>query len=288
MASPCEILIDCTAEATARRSLQRAAAEAWRIERKYSRYRDDSVVAAVRAAGGDPLEVDGETGLLLDFADRCHRLSDGRFDITSGILRRVWRFDGSDRIPEAREVEALLPSIGWEKVEWSSPRLRVPAGMELDLGGLGKEYAVDRVSGLLLEISDAPHVVNFGGDLRVSGPRRDGEPWRIGIERPGVETRRPAPEHGCPETEAIRSLALFRGGLATSGDSRRFLERDGIRYSHILDPRTGWPVARAPRSVTVLASTCVEAGMLATFAMLRGAEAESFLAREGVQYWAVR
>jgi thiamine biosynthesis lipoprotein len=86
----------------------------------------------------------------------------------------------------------------------------------------------------------------------------------------------------------VRIVELHRGALATSGDARRYLERDGVRYSHILDPRTGWPVAGAPRSITVAAPTCTEAGMLATFAMLRGPDAESFLDAEGVRYWCIR
>lgn len=276
MASPCEVLIDGDDEADASACLARAESEAHRIEQKYSRYRDDSVVSQLQAAAGGRVEVDDETALLLDFADQCHRLSEGRFDVTSGVLRRLWRFDGSDRLPNRRDVEALLPSIGWRKVEWRRPWVRLPAGMEIDLGGIGKEYAVDRVCGLLGEISEAPRLVNFGGDLRASGPRRRDRPWQVGLEQPGADDR-----------PAV-AIDLLRGALATSGDSRRFLSRDGIRYSHILDPTTGWPVIDAPRSVTVLADSCLEAGMLATFAMLHGREAEAYLDREDVRSWCIR
>jgi thiamine biosynthesis lipoprotein len=276
MASPCEVLVDARQRRTALRLLEAAAAEAFRIERKFSRYRDDNIVHEIQHSLGRPIQVDDETAALLDFADRCYRLSDGRFDVTSGVLRRVWRFDGSDRLPAPEAVTAIRPFVGWEKVRWTSPTLVVPEGMEIDFGGIGKEYAVDRAHALLAATADGAFLVNFGGDLRASGPRSGGQPWRVGVDDPGAA--------GVP----VRIVELLRGALATSGDTRRFLERDGVRYSHILDPRTGWPVVGAPRSITVAAPTCTEAGMLATFAMLRGPEAEIFLDAEGVRHWCIR
>lgn len=282
MASSCEVLVESESAAVARRTAEACAHEAWRIERKYSRYRDDSVVHHIHAAQGSSVSVDEETADLLDFADECHRLSEGRFDITSGILRRAWLFDGSDRLPSPEAVAKLIPLIGWDKVQWNRPHLVLPAGMEIDLGGMGKEYAVDRAVIGAQRLSDAPVLVNFGGDLRASGPRPSGRAWQVGIERPGTD--------GTPieEPSAVGVVELSRGALATSGDSRRFLLRDGVRYSHILEPRTGWPVADAPRSVTVAAGTSVEAGTLATFAMLHGSNAESFLEGQGVAFWCLR
>jgi FAD:protein FMN transferase len=276
MASPCSLLTEAPTAAAARRQLDIVRAEAQRIEARFSRYRDDSVVQRINTAGGKPLEVDDETALLLDYAASCHRLSDGRFDVTSGVLRRAWRFDGSDRLPVQSAIEALLPHIGWQRVTWDRPRFTLPAGMEIDFGGIGKEYAVDRCAGLLQEGAKAGFVLNFGGDLFVSGPRADGSAWHVGVEDPGGGV------------EAAGALHLLRGGVATSGDARRFLLKDGVRYGHILDPRTGWPVPNAPHSVTVLADTCLEAGMLATFAMLRGIEAEAFLTAQGVKYHVIR
>ena len=151
------------------------------------------------------------------------------------------------------------------------------AGMELDLGGIGKEYAVDRCARLLIEYTHVNALINFGGDIYVTGPRRDGRPWHVAIEQ-----LRNDPQ---ADTTVVQ---LLRGGIATSGDAHRFLLKDGIRYSHILDPRTGWPVRDAPRSVTVVANTCTEAGMLATFAMLQGNDAEAFLEQQQVMYWCLR
>jgi thiamine biosynthesis lipoprotein len=146
--------------------------------------------------------------------------------------------------------------------------------MEIDFGGIGKEYAVDRAAGLIAERSETAVLVNFGGDLFASGPRRDGRPWSVGIEDA---------EH--PEGALRVRIELERGGIATSGDARRFVRVRGRRLGHILDPRTGWPVADAPRSITVLAASCVEAGTLSTLAYLRGSDAAAFLAEQGVAHW---
>jgi thiamine biosynthesis lipoprotein len=272
MASPCEVLLPSMSGHAARAIGKVAAQEAWRVERKYSRYRDDSVTAWIHGNRGAVLELDAETASLLDFARQCFELSDGLFDITSGVLRRAWTFDGSDRIPDPASIERLLPSVGFEKLRWEPPRLMLPAGMELDFGGIGKEYAVDRAFDLLAARDWTPFLVNFGGDLRANRPPSHG-PWQVGIERPDAER------------DAIMLLELEHGALATSGDSRRYLMKDGVRYGHILNPRTGWPVPRSPRSVTVAASSCTEAGLLASMAMLRGDRARAFLDEQGVRSW---
>lgn len=276
MASPCEVLLDMDDAKLAQRLTSVVYAEELRIEHTYSRYREDSVVAAINASRGTPVRVDEETARLLDFAAACWRDSHGRFDLSSGVLRRAWCFDGSDRAPSRAQVKALLPLVGWEKVHWRSPEITLPAGMEIGFGGLGKEYAVDRAIALVCAEAEVPTLVNFGGDLHAPGPRRNGEPWCVGVEDPGHEDR------------AERTLELHSGALATSGDARRYLLRKGRRYSHILDPRTGWSVQGAPRSITVIAHSCTEAGILATTAMVHGKKAEEFLAAQGIQWWVTR
>jgi FAD:protein FMN transferase len=274
MASPCEILIESAAPALAQRILDAVVAEAWRVEQKFSRYRNDSVVHRINASAGAPITVDGECARLLDFADTLTRLSEGRFDITSGVLRRAWTFDCGSNVPSQDAIDALLPLVGWDKVEWRNPILELRAGMQIDFGGIGKEYAVDSAAALADSIAPGTScLVNFGGDVAVRHPRQDGTPWRVGIERPDrVGT-------------AANLVPLLRGGLATSGDARRFLLRGGHRYSHILDARTGWPVRDAPRSITVAAETCTQAGTLTTLAMLSGPDADRFLRSSGRQYW---
>jgi thiamine biosynthesis lipoprotein len=274
MASPCEVLFDGCEREEARVLAAAVAEEAWRVERKFSRYRADSVLASIHRNRGTEVSVDVETASLLEFAARGFEMSEGRFDITSGVLRRVWTFDGSDRVPEPEAVERLLSLIGFDKMSWHSPQLLVPTGMELDFGGFGKEYAVDRAYEILSAICPDPFLVNFGGDLRASRPPSHG-PWQVGVERPDT-----------PGAAALL-LDLDYGALATSGDSHRFLLKDGVRYGHVLDPRTGWPVANAPRSVTVAASSCTEAGLLSTLALLRGEKAQAFLEEQGVRHWIV-
>jgi thiamine biosynthesis lipoprotein len=274
MAGPCEVLVDTDSPYRAQRALELARAEAQRIERKFSRYRPDSEVSRINGAGGQPVVVDDETAHLLDYAATCHDVSEGMFDITSGVLRRAWRFDGGDRVPTEAEVTDLLRCVGWTRVVWDGRTLTLPAGMEIDLGGVGKEYAVDRVSNLIAtEIPDA-FVVNFGGDLYASGARRGSRPWGIGLDDPERTG-----------AAAIERIELSQGGLATSGDARRFVWCHGKRLGHILNPKTGWPIEDAPRSVTVIGPTCVEAGTLSTLAYLQGRGAREFLQAEGARFW---
>jgi thiamine biosynthesis lipoprotein len=272
MASPCEVVLPLMSRHAALEIGSVAAQEAWRVEKKYSRYRNDSITASILRHRGTPFEVDEETGSLIDFAAQCFELSEGLFDITSGVLRRGWTFDGSDRIPEAAAIERLLPLVGFEKLQWQSPRLLLPAGMELDFGGIGKEYAVDRAYDLVAARARIPFLINFGGDLRANRPPSHG-PWQVGIERPDTDE------------EPTMLLDLDHGALATSGDARRYLLKAGTRYGHILNPITGWPTPESPRSITVAASSCTEAGLLSTVAMLHGAGARAYLEEQGVRYW---
>jgi len=272
MASPCEILLASSDSETALEVGKIAQTEALRIESKFSRYRDDSVLSKINHAHGQTITLDSETAVLIDFAKLCFQLSEGLFDVTSGILRKVWKFGQSDKLPNPQDVAALLPLLGFDKLTWHAPQLTLPEGMELDFGGIGKEYAVDSVMRLLSSRFDLPLLVNFGGDLSANRSP-DGKPWQVGIERPESID------------QAALVLELSSGALATSGDTRRFLTHQGVRYSHILDPRTGWPVPKAPRSVTVAAATCMEAGMLATFSLLQGEKARDFLAAQDAKFW---
>ena len=272
MGSPCELLVETVSEPETRRLGEIVAREAWRIEDKFSRYLPGTVVDRINR--GEELTVDDETANLLDFSVTLFDMSEGRFDITSGVLREVWNFDGSANVPAAADVARTLERVGWHKVHWARPLLKLEEGMQIDFGGVAKEYAVDRAATMVVAETRAACLVNFGGDLVASKPPSDGAGWQVGID---------ALDQG--KGKAHKRLRLKNGGLATSGDARRFLIKDGIRYSHILDPTTGWPVTNAPRSITVAADTCTQAGMLSTLAMLRGAGARSFLEDQGAQHW---
>ena len=275
MGSACEVVLACEDEAEAMRHTEEAFAEVQRIEHKYSRYRADSVVSRINAAaGGQAVECDGETVSLLDYADALHKSSGGLFDITSGVLRRAWDFKAGV-LPTPEALAAARSRIGWHKVERDGRCVRLSEpGMELDFGGFGKEYAADRAATLLASAGARHGYVNLAGDMRVIGPKPDGQPWMIGIQDPRQKGA------------LIATLPVYQGGLATSGDYERFFELDGQRYCHVLDPNTGWPVTHW-RTVSVLAPLAVVAGNCSTIAMLRQADGLAFLEASGMDYLAV-
>jgi FAD:protein FMN transferase len=259
MGSPCELRLYAGSREEAERVADAAVEEVARLESKYSRYRESSLASRINRSAGDAagVEVDPETARLLDYAATCWAESGGLFDITSGVLRRVWKLD-SGRVPSQREIEAILPCVGWQRVRWRSPRLSLPReGMELDFGGFVKEYAVDRVTALCRRLGVRHGLVDLGGDLGVVGPHPDGAPWRVGVRDP----RRPE--------RAIAVVALARGALASSGDYERCMAVDGRRYGHVLDPRSGWPV-EGLAAVSVVAPHCLVAGTASTVGMLKG------------------
>lgn len=274
MASPCEVLIEQAPEPLARQIVETAAACAWRIERKFSRYRSDGVVHMINSNAGRAVVLDEESAALIDFAATLTTMSEGSFDITSGVLRKAWTFDGGNVVPTQAQIDEVMTCVGWRHVQWRRPVLQLQPGMQIDLGGIGKEYAVDRAAARVEDVAPGLScLINFGGDVVVRHPRRDGQPWRVGIEAADRAQT------------AVRIVHLTRGGLATSGDSRRYVLHQGRRYSHIIDARTGWPVRDAPHSITVAADTCTQAGTLTTLAMLKGNECESFLRASGAKYW---
>ena len=274
MASPCEVLIDSQDEELSEKLTKAVADEAWRIERAFSRYRDDNVIYQINNSQGQAVEIDQELYGLLTFANQCFLLSEGLFDITSGVLRDIWKFDGSSNIPPRKQAKELLNLIGWNKVVLSETSIRLLQGMQIDLGGIGKEYVVDRAGLISSEQTKLPVLINFGGDLYSTRPPINQESWDVGIESLGGGV------------DAV--IKLKQGALATSGDARRFLLKNDKRYSHVLNPRTGWSVNHAPSSVTVAAERCIDAGFLSTLAMLMGKNAEEFLGAQDVAHWIQR
>jgi len=280
MGSPCELhLYDPEARHPGRPSstleslFETGRSEIVRLEEKYSRFLDTSVVSRINADAGRSAgtPIDPETRALFEYADSAHRASGGRFDVTSGVLRRVWDFR-SQRLPEPAALECVRRKIGWERVELEADRIRLPEpGMEIDLGGIVKEYAADRVVALLRSHGVRHGLVDLGGDIAVIGPHPDGRPWIVGIRDP------------FGRTEAIARVALRDGAVASSGDYERGMWVDGRRYSHILDPRTGWPVDGLT-AVSVVAARCVVAGTGATVAMLAGEDGADFLDELGLPH----
>ncbi|MGL4449152.1 MAG: FAD:protein FMN transferase [Shewanella sp.] len=271
MASPCEILIACDSHAVAAEMLALAVAEVSRIEQKYSRFIPHNCLWQLNHSEGRAQVIDEETWQLLSFAQQCFELSHGLFDISAGPLMQLWQFTGQSRIPAPEDILKAKALVGFARLVLAPRELLMPPGMQLDLGGIAKEYAVDKVAyELAARYPSIPVLVNFGGDIAC--PIHKSPPWQVGIEDPKRL------DH------AAKVLAISQGALATSGDTRRFIEVNGQRYGHIIDPRTGYPVLGAPRSVTVLGPNCVTAGMLATMAMLEGPNAEAFLQQQAVKH----
>jgi len=261
MGCPCALQLEADAEVAARAAAA-AQAEVDRLDRKYSHYRDDSLVAQIGASAdaGESIVVDTETADLLDFSATLHAQSGGRFDITSGALTRLWDLQNV-RIPDAAAIERARACCGWDRVEWKRPHLRLGVkGMRLDLGGVVKEYAADRAAQVCRDVGIVHGIVDLGGDLAVVGAHPDGSPWLAGIKSPRATSR------------AFAQIELHAGGLATSGDYERAVIVDGRRYSHIVDPASGIPV-ESFSSVSVVADSCLVAGAASTLGMLLGLRA---------------
>lgn len=278
MASSCEIVAVADNPALAQTAMAAAMHEVMRIERKYSRYRTDeeSIVHRINRAAGSPefIPCDPETSELLNFAEKLFEKSDGLFDITSGILRRAWDFSKPE-IPSPAQLEPLCALIGWDKVERSGDAIRLRLkDMEIDFGGFGKEYAVDRATKVLINNDISNGYVNLGGDIRALGPKPSGEPWLFGVQNPAK-----------PGT-AMAEIPISTGALCTSGDYEKYVEIDGKRYSHILNPRSGFPV-KCWRSVSIVGVTAVAAGGYATIAMLKERSALAFLQASNCGYFLI-
>lgn len=273
MGTPSEVLLYAGDHGAAQQAATETIAEVDRIERLYSRYLPESYLSQINRAAksAGSICVDSETADLIDIIFEAFAMSDGLFDVTSGPSRDLWN-DDIATIPAEADVAGLRGRIGLDKVSWRRPRLSfsVP-GMELDFGGIAKEYAVDRVAALCRSKQLTHGLVNLGGDVGVIGPHPDGSPWRIGIRDPKGGNR------------ALATLFAGHGGIATSGDYERYWEIGGRRFSHVINPKTAWPVEGLP-SITVAAETCLSAGIAATIALLKGKSGPQWLLAAGAAH----
>jgi thiamine biosynthesis lipoprotein len=273
MGSPCEFQLYMS-DKDASKIGQNALALIKRIEDKYSRYQANSITSKINLAAGTAttIELDEETAGLIDYASVMHQQSDGLFDITSGILRKAWDFK-SQKLPSRQQVEQLIPLIGWEQVEWQAPFFRLPqVGMEIDFGGYVKEYTADLVANFCMEAGVSHGLINLGGDIHVIGPHLDGTPWKLGIQHPRLAQ------------QAIASLEISQGAIATSGDYERFMLIDGLRYSHLLNPFTGQSIQPKYSSASVIAPQCIVAGAFSTIALLKSSAEPNWLSNANLPY----
>ena len=224
-----------------------------RLESKYSRFRKDSLLSQINL--GKEVTIDNETISLLEHAFNCFEQSEGLFDVTAGRLNSLWDFK-KKKVPSQEEISYALSVTDFSKVSWNNGILSMPAGMNIDFGGIVKEYAADTLAVLAKKFGVRYGLINLGGDIAIVGNKPDGIAWKVGITDPrGTETE-------------IASIDIFSGGLATSGDYKRYFIYEGKRYSHILNPKTGFPCAGL-RAVSVAANLCTVAGSIATIAMLK-------------------
>lgn len=214
---------------------------------------------------------------VLEAAQRIGTASGGAFDITVGPLVNLWGFGPEPRrdFPADAAIRAMLERVGQEQIELQAapPRVRKRrTDLAIDLSGIAKGYAVDAVADLLERLGATDYLVEIGGEIRARGRNAAGEPWRIGIESPLSERR-----------EIAQTVALTRSGMASSGTYRNFFERNGVRYSHMLDPRTGYPVTGNLVGVTVLHDSAMVADAWATALMTLGADrAPAIAEKEGI------
>jgi thiamine biosynthesis lipoprotein len=232
------------------------------FEAKYSRFLPDSLISRInRAAGTSWVDLDPEAERLFALCHELHFLSRGTLDPTVLPLLQVWNWKASPpQLPSDDAVRQAMEHVGWKRVQRTPGRIFLPmAGMGLDLGGMGKEFAVDQVCLIARQAGLTGALIDFGADIRVTGLPPDGRPgWHVGLEDPASPGR------------AWRGLAVREAAVATSGDYLRRFEINGVRYSHILDPRTGRPATSGVRAVSVVAPSCTQAGLLSTAALILG------------------
>ena len=251
-------------EAVAYDAFDAVFAEFDRLDALLSVWKPESDVLRINAAAGKaPVRVSRKTIEILQAAQRVSAWTSGKFDITFGALSDVWKFDHDqdNHVPASADIVARLPLVDHHRVvvdAAAGTAFVASPGMRIHLGGIGKGYAVDRAVATLRAYGIRDFIVQFGGDLYVSGRPGDG-PWRLGINDP----------RGPPD-DSFATLELSDATLSTSGDYERFFIQDGTRYHHILDPDTGQP-ARGSRSVTIVAGSAMLADALSTGVFIMGA-----------------
>ncbi len=238
------------------------------INAAMSTYQKDSEISRFNEfkQTGRKLKIAEDFYRVMKTAQAIYRLSDGAWDGTVNPLVDLWGFGRGgpkNKIPLEYEISALLSNIGFENIEVLEPGflLKKRASVTLDLSSIGKGYGVDQVADTIRKEGFQNYLVEIGGEVFASGYRKDGELWRIGINRPQTDAA---------FDEVYKVVNLHNRAFATSGDYRNFFVVDGIRYAHIIDPRTGYPISNGVVSVTIIAGTCTFADGLATAIMVMG------------------
>jgi thiamine biosynthesis lipoprotein len=250
-------------ERAARAAFDDAFRELERLEGLMSVWRDDSDIVRVNeAAGKEPVKVTQEVFEALREARRFGDVTSGAFDVTFGALSDIWKFDHDqdNKVPSAADIQRRLPLVNYKRLtldEAARTAYLSRRGMRAHLGGIGKGYAIDRVAGILRQRGLTSFMIQFGGDMYVAGIPGTRQ-WRVGIQDPRGEGN-----------ASFATMELTDAAVSTSGDYERFFLKSGVRYHHIIDPRTGQP-ARGSRSVTIVADTSTTADALSTGVFVMG------------------
>jgi thiamine biosynthesis lipoprotein len=282
MGSPCELQIDSDSKAQAEITYSQVKARVDELEARYSRFIPSSLVSQInRASGsGQKVSIDDETVALLRYAQQCYEESDGLFDITSGILRIIWNFKETQSSAYKKistqqiqqQIDQILPLVNWNNVAWDNKSiLLLKKGMEIDFGGIVKEYTADCIKELCLLAGVKSGYINMGGDLCIIGPQENGDGWPIAIQHPENKQT------------MLGTFTLKKGALASSGDYERYIMINEKCYSHVINPKTGWPVSGI-KSVSVATDHCITAGSISTIAMLKGKQGLKWLKKTGANY----
>ena len=238
------------------------------INKSMSTFIKDSEISRFNAFNNTKEKFYASDDLLyvLTAAQYLYELTEGAWDGTIKPIEKLWGFGGSEikkSIPEKKEIKKLLPDTGFNLIEISENRyiIKKKASISLDLASIAKGYAVDQIAALIRINGMKNFLVEIGGEVYASGFRKDARPWRVGINRP---------QKDAPCDQVYKVVTLHDRALATSGDYRNFFEIDGKRYSHVFDPRTGYPVTNGVVSVSIVADRCILADGLATAVMVLG------------------
>lgn len=229
-----------------------------------SLWEQNSIISKINR--NEKVELNDQFETIYRESNRVSQLTDGAFDITIGSLVNFWGFGPKQsQATQTRLIDSLKRYIGYQKIKIENHYLiKEDPHIELDLNAIAKGYSVDLVSQLLRTYGIENFLVNIGGEIRVSGGHPDGSPWILAIEKPA--------ENASAEAQIQQVMVLQNESMATSGSYRKYREKDGLRYSHTVDPRTGYPVSHNLLSSTVIAKDCLTADALATAFMVMGAD----------------
>lgn len=263
MSTPCRVKIHGVSAAVAAEFQRDVVDWVAKFEARYSRFIPDSLIGCINAAAGEHwVETDSESDRLFQLCHELNFFTRGSFDPTALPLLKLWNWKSSSpALPAADALHAARQLVGWQKVQRRPGAIFLPErGMGLDLGGIGKEYAVDCVVNLATQRGITNVLVDFGQDVRVRGQAAGKAYWHIGLD----DASNPG--------KCWLGVGVTDHAVATSGDYLRHFKLDGRRYGHIIDPRTGYPAWNDCRSASVIAPSCTIAGLLSTSICILGAK----------------